>query len=138
MRIYLCARFGRREQLKPLAEELRRLGHVVTSRWLDTDCPASDTGPTAAPSDQRVEHGRRDIEDVVAADCVVCFTEDPYQPPVSSRGGRHVEFGYALALGKRVIVVGHRENLFCFLPEIEFFNSQWDFVRHLEQTQESR
>jgi hypothetical protein len=42
---------------------------------------------------------------------------------IRSRGGHHVEFGYALAQGKRIILVGHRENVFNYLPEIEFIET---------------
>ena len=38
----------------------------------------------------------------------------------AAAAGHHVEFGYALAQGKRIILVGHRENVFNYLPEIEF------------------
>lgn len=64
-----------------------------------------------------------------AADLVVSFTEAEDAP--ASRGGRHVSFGVALALGKRLVVVGHRENVFHTLPQVQFFGSVWDFVRWL-------
>lgn len=34
----------------------------------------------------------------------------------------------ALALGKRAVVVGHRENVFHCLPEVEFFDA-WPAAR---------
>ena len=43
--------------------------------------------------------------------------------PLSTRGGRHAEFGIALALGKRVIVIGPRENVFHALPAVERYES---------------
>lgn len=42
-----------------------------------------------------------------------------------SRGGRHVEFGMALALAKRCIVIGPRENVFHLLPQVEQYDS-WE------------
>lgn len=59
----------------------------------------------------------------MSADCVISFTEAPRSS--ANRGGRHVEFGIALANGARVIVVGHRENIFHWLPQIEFFET-WE------------
>ena len=59
--------------------------------------------------------GLIDQEDVLAADALVCFTEPPGD---GGSGGRHVELGMALALGRRVIVVGRREHIFHHLPEV--------------------
>ena len=33
-------------------------------------------------------------------------------------GGRHFEFGLAYALGKKCIIVGGQEHVFCHLPDI--------------------
>ena len=45
-----------------------------------------------------------------------------------NRGGRHVEFGMALARrllsgAPRLIVVGYRENVFHYAPEVEFYET---------------
>ncbi len=59
---------------------------------------------------------RQDFEDIASAGVVVVFN-----PPAActvGRGGRHVETGYAL--GKRVVLVGARGNVFHWLPEIPF------------------
>lgn len=98
MNVYLAARYERRLELVGYAEDLRDLGHVVTSRWLH--------GNDALPVPEQV---RMDLEDIDRADAVVSFTESP---GIYSRGGRHVEFGYALAKGKRLILVGPPENIF--------------------------
>ena len=37
----------------------------------------------------------------------------------STSGGLHAEFGMALALRKRLILVGPRENIFHTLPQVE-------------------
>lgn len=126
MKVYLAARYSRREQLKELAAELERMGHTVTSRWLETEWVNRPDQSSAAPPEYRQKYAAIDLEDVRAADVVISFTESPGD---GSRGGRHVEFGYALALGKRMIVVGHRENLFHEHPTVEFFGSTWDMLR---------
>ena len=51
-----------------------------------------------------------------AADVVISFTSVG-----GGKGGRHVEFGYGLGLGKKMIVVGPRENVFHTLPQIEHY-----------------
>jgi len=69
------------------------------------------------------------VEDVIRADCILCFTEEPTEHVSwAARGGRHVEFGVALAMGKRLCVVGPRENIFHHLPRVEQFRSLDDFV----------
>jgi hypothetical protein len=56
----------------------------------------------------------------MAADAVIIFTEIPNT--ILATGGRHVEFGLALAQGKRVIIVGPRENVFHYLlPDSQVF-----------------
>jgi len=49
-----------------------------------------------------------------------------------SRGGRHCEHGMALALGKVCWVVGYRENVFHWLPEVQFA-ATWDEVLQVLQ-----
>lgn len=41
--------------------------------------------------------------------------------PWAARGGRHVEFGVAVASCKRLVVIGPRENIFHHLPRVEVF-----------------
>ncbi len=136
MKAYLAARYTRRLELCGYRADLERLGVEVTSRWLsgshqldNQGRPLGDAGEllfeAGAPE---VDHYRwkfatDDRDDVLAADTLVAFTEPP-------RSGRHVELGIALganALGanKRIVVVGPRENVFCWLPEVEQHGS-WD------------
>lgn len=134
MKFYLCARYSRRDELRSVREELQRLGHTVTSRWLDTNWEEKErqdqVHSSAAPPEYREQYAVADLEDVRAADCLIAFTEEPRS---GGRGGRHVEYGAALALGKRIIVVGHRENLFHHHPSVEFHASQWDMMRAIQQ-----
>ena len=129
MKIYLCGRYSRREQLCSVCEELQRLGHVVTSRWLDTEWASRPDQSSAAPPEYREKYAVIDMDDVRAADAIVCFTEAPGD---GSRGGRHVEYGMAIAWNKRLIIVGPLENLFYHLPNVECHANQWDMVRALE------
>lgn len=134
MKIYLASRYSRRAQMQFLAAELRRMGHTVTSRWLEQssrpDCDRLPDGRSRiAPPDDREAFAVQDIEDVHAADIVVSVTET--EDAKSSRGGRHVEFGAAYAWGKRLVVIGCRENVFHHLPGVEFHASVWDWLRAL-------
>jgi hypothetical protein len=52
----------------------------------------------------------------------------------NSRGGRHVEFGYALGARKAIMVVGPLENVFYCLPHV-FQHDEWDTaLRYLAAT----
>jgi hypothetical protein len=110
MKLYLAARYGRRAEMQINAVALERLGHQITARWVrgahenveERDCAIDD------------------VQDIMRADALVAFTEGPDTPSgLRARGGRHVEFGFALAQGLRTIVVGPRENVFHHLPGVE-------------------
>ena len=135
--VYLAARYSRREELCEYRSELERAGYTITSRWLNGSHQILPNGEPlgrdqealiesgAAPSDVRGQFAAEDWADLLAADTVISFTEPPRSK--ASRGGRHVEFGAALALNKRCIVVGHRENVFHCLERVEYFET-WDEV----------
>lgn len=108
MKFYLAARYGRRLEIKGYADELRALGHEVTSRWLDGEHEAFDAAPTYRQMEQ---WSRDDLHDIAMCDTFVAFTEPPDSP--HSRGGRHVEFGFARAAGDIALIrVGPIENIF--------------------------
>lgn len=120
-KVYLAARYSRDEEMRGVRAVLMALGYEVTSRWIDCHegkYPGSftcerlndDPGYCAAV-------GRKDVEDLAAADTVVSFTS----PGGGGKGGRHVEFGLALGLDKRLIIVGPRENVFHTLPRVQWY-----------------
>lgn len=124
MRIYLASRYSRFKEMQGYRAELERFGHVVTSRWINGDHQIDDAGLSVqAKEAERVRFAQEDTDDLLAADCVISFTGAPRS--ANSRGGRHVEFGMAYARGKKVVVVGHRENVFHCLPEVEF-HERWE------------
>jgi hypothetical protein len=43
-RVYLAARYSRREELCRYADDLRAIGHTITSRWLDGNHQVDDRG----------------------------------------------------------------------------------------------
>ena len=127
MKVYLAARYTRREEIYSYAEELVALGHEVTARWVygrpDASHPDLVTGHTDAYEEKvSVE----DLKDVAGADCIICFSEVPRA--TNTRGGRHVEFGMAVAWDKRIILVGPQENVFHYLPKVEVY-PDWAALR---------
>jgi hypothetical protein len=124
MKIYLASRYSRHDEMQGVRDVLEATGHQVTSRWIDchTDV-VGDFTSSFTPEflnenpEQCAPLGQHDIDDLAAADAVISFTGG------GGKGGRHVEFGYGLALGKRMIVVGPRENIFHTLAEVEHYET---------------
>lgn len=127
MRIYLSARYARRQELNLYREQLAVHGHIVTSRWLDGAHESLDDGSPGALSHGAGAWAAADVVDVLSSDAMVCFTDPADEPLVGgiTRGGMHVEFGYALASYKLLYIVGPRTNVFHWLPPVRQFDT-WD------------
>lgn len=113
--IYLSAVFARRHELREVRETLRALGLDCLCSWIDFD--GEETG-----SESREECGSwaaLDLAEIRECGTFVAFAEPASGTAPGNRGGRHVEFGFALALGKRCILVGRAEHHFHCLPEVE-------------------
>ena len=127
MRIYLAARYGRCDEMRAVGAALARSGHTITSSWV---------GGWHGDIPERVS-AIRDLHDLLDADCIVAFTEEPTeQVSWAARGGRHVEFGIAVAKDKRLCIVGPRENVFHHLPEVEQYATIEDLVAGLADSAE--
>ena len=114
---YFAAQFARLEELRGYCAQTRALANMrITSHWLDQD-PAS--GYAGGSDEAGRGFAARDLEDIGEADGFLFFAEDPAIG--IPRGGRHVEFGYALALGKTIEVIGPRENVFHLLEDVKHF-----------------
>lgn len=118
-KIYLAARYSRNEEMRGIRDVLVGLGFEVTSRWIDLhpdvvgDFEKSfDADTLNAEPERCAPLGRHDLDDIDRADWVVSFTCG-----TGGKGGRHVEYGYALAKGKLCFVVGPREHVFHTLLE---------------------
>jgi len=116
MRIYLAAAWGRKDEIKAVADQINMLGcgAHVDSRWL-YEPKGLDT------LEARQERAEIDVTDVEAADVLVRFSDDLSAPMISSSlatGARMVEMGFALAWGKKVVVVGGYQPIFDYLPNV--------------------
>ena len=121
MKIYLAARYDRRWQMLGVASTLERAGHEVTSRWIEG---GRGDDPAVVPAVEA-------LLDLARADCLVAFTEESPIFPVAQSGERHVEFGIAVATGKRVCIVGPRETTFHHLLSAERYATVTDLVAGL-------
>ena len=100
MSIYISACWEIREEARALAEKLQAAGCAVRAGWLYTT-DAEDT-----LEEKRIA-ARRDLMDITIAPYFITLTHRQCKG-----GGRHVELGMALAMGKFTIGVGPRENIF--------------------------
>ncbi len=136
---YFAARYSRREELCAYKDELERWGHRVPARWLlgehqvhGLEAARAVEATGAVPAKQARLFATDDVEDVLAADVIVSFTEAPRTS--ATRGGRHVELGIGLGLRRArrdlaapsLIIVGPLENVFHALPEIDGVFDTWD------------
>ena len=132
MKIYLAARFSRRHEVHALGQDLQALGHTIVSRW---SRPEADHVLAAGLSDQandlaRERFASEDMEDIHKADCLIVLGEPPRS---NSRGGHLVEFGIALGLGLRVMVVGPRGTVFHCLPTVEVFDTWQSLLKEVQK-----
>lgn len=123
--IYIAARYSRKTEMRVVAAYLREIGLIVTSRWLDEQISADAQLGDHSPIFYK-ETARIDLDDIVQSDTLLFFSENPLVG--TPRGGRHVEFGYALSLGKRVVVIGGPENIFHYLPQVVHYSDLHGFL----------
>lgn len=97
MKIYLASNYSTHPAMREHA------GHEVTSEWISG----------THGGDDRVSYAQIDLRDLDAAEAIIFFAEAPEGS--RTRGGK---FGYALAKGKRIFLVGKPVNVFHHLPEI--------------------
>jgi nucleoside 2-deoxyribosyltransferase len=95
--------------------------HEIVSRWVNMPFNPTESHTV----DERKAIAKMDADDVAACDCLILLSG-----PAKYSGGKFVESGIALALGKRVVVVGARENMLLWHPAVE----QIDDVREFTET----
>ena len=125
MRVYLAARFSRKNEIAKLVPTFGKYGISVGSRWLHETASPDVTLSDFTPEDLR-DIAEVDLEDIEMCDVFVFFSEDPLIE--TPRGGRHVEFGFALAFGKRIAVIGPQENIFHYLPQVVHYSDLKSFL----------
>lgn len=123
--IYIAGSYGRRAELLEHKLDYMSKGGKCTSTWLDKpESEAENNGLGKEPA----TYAFRDLDDILVADAIVLFAEPD---GVNARGGKHVEFGFALAHGKGCFVVGRKETVFQWLPHVEQFDTWEECCQHL-------
>ena len=105
MRVYIAAPYPEIEAARALMARVEAVGIEVTSRWLKFGF-----------EELTAENAEKDLEDVRAADALIAFNPPGYEN--KGTGGRHVEFGYAVALLKPIILLGAVSHIFHLLPGV--------------------
>lgn len=116
---YIAAPFPCREQAIRLMRMLERQGIEVTSSWLKAHDANTDF------------FARQDLADVARAALLVAVNPRGWEE--RGTGGRHVEFGYALALGKPILLVGERSNIFHHLSSVKVVDDTEDITKHVKR-----
>jgi nucleoside 2-deoxyribosyltransferase len=106
--IYIAAPFTEREEAKFIRERLEKMGIISTARWIDSHLEEG-----VSPEVARVE-ASADLLDITRADSFLLlnYTSYPCSP------GRNIEFGWALAKGKRIFLLGEPSSVFHHHPNI--------------------
>jgi nucleoside 2-deoxyribosyltransferase len=115
--------------MRKYQEELERLGAIIESAWMSEG--HTELFPESMKAADLVDpwagrsHAEADLVAIDVADLVIVFTDEP-----STTGGRDVEFGYAIASEKRIVVIGPRINVFHCLQEVEQYNTWEEFMEY--------
>lgn len=110
MKVYIAAPWPIRDEAIQAMLILERQGHFVTSRWLKVE--EDDTDPYVLE-----KAAYEDLANIREADALLLLHPEDWHN--KGTGGRHVEFGYALALAKQIIIVGRKTNAFHHLAGVQ-------------------
>lgn len=124
--VYLAASWLRRDEMQDVADQLRVAGVDVEVHWLNQY--------ENNKQKSLLDNALADIRGVRECDVFVRFSDDLSLPMVPSKlatGGRFVEMGIALALGKPIYVVGGKQCIFDNLPSVIHIKDVGHLIRDL-------
>lgn len=118
MRIYVAAPWKHRDDANVAAKQLRDANHVVISRWLRDHADSTNHV-------QLQREAMNDLHDLSQCEGLIYLN-------LAKSEGKATELGFALAMQKRIILVGERENnVFLHLPQIYQVPTVHDAIRLL-------
>lgn len=118
MKIYIASHCVERARF--FAKELAEIGYEIVSRWHG---PAFEQHP---PESKLRGLAIMDVDDVRRCNVLVLIAGAERYP-----GGKFVEAGIALGLGKRVHIHGHRENVLMWHPAFSLSDDMAGLKREL-------
>jgi nucleoside 2-deoxyribosyltransferase len=114
MKFYIAAPWPQMVRAATAADDLERAGFEVVSTWhrrTPENLKASGgMNPTISDS-EAMDEVISIIGEVQSCDVLISLVPNRSDPEFHT-GGRHIETGIAIALHKRVVVVGRPENVF--------------------------
>jgi len=93
-----------------------------TSSWIDQESYGN------TPICQKTAIAKRCDKEVRECDLLINIADEANVP-----GGKHVELGVALALDKKVIALGRRENIFHYHPEVVFCETEDKLIESIKE-----
>ena len=111
-KFYLAAPWEERKSTIEVACEIENTSDLkCCSGWLDTAYSEKKNG---YGSGELQKSAVLDVEDVRECDVLIALCDGKGK----GHGGRHAEFGMALVLGKKLILVGKPEHVFHYHPRV--------------------
>ena len=118
MKVYIAAPYPCLIDARYAMLDLQAAGFEVTSRWITVS------------GNEGNEWAHKDLQDVARSDVLLAL--NPPRWKNIGTGGRHVEFGWALALGIPTIIVGKRSNIFHHLDTVHVVTSVQEAIAWLQ------
>lgn len=110
-KVFLAARYSRRQELRLYAQLLANCGVQVTSRWIWSDDPCFDTLELTSKEMLCMS----DVNDLLDADSLILFN------PKGRNGGCDAEFGMSIVLQLEKYIVGPRSHLYTYWPGTKYY-----------------
>jgi hypothetical protein len=126
MKIYLAGASKELDTCKHYIERLKLLGHTITHDWTKEVEANGDANPTNATLEGCRKWSNADFEGVYKANIVWLLY------PENNSAGCWIEYGYALGIGRSVIVSGNwKKSIFSSLAFERYTNHELalDFFR---------
>ena len=129
IKFYIAAKFKSRHRIKSCNNLIESLGLENTCPWflMDTDESADEDSLGGYAREESAVMADRDLSGVRAADIFILDTID-----TTETGGREVELGAALILGKAILHIGPIRNLFHMHPSVKKFTTWYDLIHHIK------
>lgn len=124
MRIYVAGKWQDREDVRIWHNQLRARGHEITCDWTSHEYPGE------GQEHLLTDYALADIKGVQDCDVLIALFEVEY-----AYRGAFVEIGAALALGKRILILGHAGDSCIFMnhPLVRIFDNAWDVMEVVNQ-----
>lgn len=105
-KVYLSGEYDSRYFLRGERAKLLKAGYTVTSTWLDCETPNLERPDMRLKPQAGAMIALANYADIRISDVFIQYTSERYSP------GTYVEFGYAYATARSIVIVGERRSVF--------------------------